>query len=59
MIVPINDPFYLASKIIELREDDAKAKSLAEDNWNVAHHRHDPERIVRQLKDTYHELCGL
>ena len=59
MIVPINDPFYLASKIIELREDDAKAKSLAEDNWNVAHHRHDPERIARQLNDTYHELCGL
>jgi glycosyltransferase involved in cell wall biosynthesis len=59
MIVPMNDPFYLASKIIELREDDAKAKSLADDNWTVAHQRHDGERISKQLKDTYLQLCGL
>ena len=45
MMVPMNDPFYLASKIIELREDDAKAKRLAEDNWTLAHQRHDVERI--------------
>ena len=59
MIVPMNDPFYLASKIIELREDDAKAKCLAEDNWAIAHQRHDAERISKQLKDTYLQLCGL
>lgn len=59
MIVPINDPFYLAAKIIDLREDETKAKRLAEDNWNVAHRRHDRERIARQLKETYHQLCGL
>ena len=59
MMVPMNDPFYLASKIIELREDDAKAKCLAEDNWTVAHQRHDVERISKQLKDTYLQLCGL
>lgn len=59
MMVPMNDPFYLASKIIELREDDAKAKCLAEDNWVLAHRRHDAERISKQLKDTYLQLCGL
>ena len=59
MMVPMNDPFYLASKIIELREDDAKAKCLAEDNWTVAHQRHDVERISKQLKDTYLQLCEL
>ena len=59
MMVPMNDPFYLASKIIELREDDAKAKRLAEDNWIVAHQRHDARRISKQLKDTYLQLCGL
>lgn len=59
MMVPMNDPFYLASKIIELREDDAKAKCLAEDNWAIAHQRHDAERISKQLKDTYLQLCEL
>lgn len=56
MLVPMNDPFYLASKIIELREDGAKAERLAEDNWTVAHWRHDRERIKKQLKECY-ESC--
>jgi glycosyltransferase involved in cell wall biosynthesis len=59
MMVPMNDPFYLASKIIGLREDVTMAERLAEDNWTVSHQRHDRERIARQLKDTYHELCDL
>lgn len=59
MIVPMNDPFYLASKIIELREDNTKARSLADDNWNVAHQRHDEKKISEQLKETYLRLCAL
>ena len=59
MIVPMNDPFYLASKITELHEDDEKTKILADDNRAVAHQRHDPIRILRQLKETYFQLCGL
>ena len=57
MIVPMNDPFYLAAKIIELYEDEGKAKSLANDNWTVAHQRHDGNRIAKQLKETYLKLC--
>ena len=53
MIVPMNDPFYLASKIIELREDDLKARFLAKENWTVAHQRHDCKNISKQLEDTY------
>ena len=59
MIVPMNDPFYLASKIIEIHEDYTKAKSLADTNWTVAHQRHDKGRISQQLKDTYHQICDL
>jgi glycosyltransferase involved in cell wall biosynthesis len=59
MMVPMNDPFYLASKIIELREDEAKARCLAEDNWTIAHKRHDAGRISKQLKETYLQLCEL
>jgi glycosyltransferase involved in cell wall biosynthesis len=55
MLVPMNDPFYLASKMIELREDVAMAKRLAEDNRMVAHQRHDRERIKKQLKECYEE----
>ena len=59
MIVPMNDPFYLASKIIELHEDDTKAMSLGDDNWAAAHLRHDPERISKQLKEliTNYAIC--
>ena len=35
LIVPMNDPFYLASRIIELREDNTKAMSLGKDNWTT------------------------
>ena len=59
LIVPMNDPFYLASKIIELREDDTKAMSLGKDNWTTAHQRHDSILISKQFKDTYHQLCDL
>ena len=59
LIVPMNDPFYLASRIIELREDNTKAMSLGKDNWTTAHQRHDSQLISKQLKDTYHQLCDL
>ena len=59
MIVPMNDPFYLASKIIELREDEKRAKTLADDNWKTAHERHDGDRIANQLKESYRALCDL
>ena len=58
MIVPVNDPFYLASKIIELREDMDKAQQLSDENWIIAHERHDYHRITRQLQDTYLQICG-
>ena len=58
MIVPVNDPFYLASKILELREDRDKAQLLSNENWIISHERHDYQRITRQLKDTYLQICG-
>ena len=58
MLVPMNDPFYLAAKIVALREDGSLAKKLGEDNWTTAHRRHDPERIGRQLKECYLEVRG-
>ena len=58
MIVPMNDPFFLASKIAELRENRRNALKLSSENWGVAHMRHDNIRIMNQLYDTYHQLCG-
>ena len=58
MIVPMNDPFYLASKILELREDRDKAQLLSNENWIISHERHDYQRITRQLQDTYLQICG-
>ena len=59
MIVPMNDPFYLASKIMELHGDDTRAMCLAENNWVISHQRHDYTRILKQLNDTYLQLCDL
>lgn len=59
MLVPINDPYLLASKIIELHKDPDKAKILSEKNWEVAHKRHNPVRIQKQLDDTYKEVIKL
>jgi glycosyltransferase involved in cell wall biosynthesis len=59
MLVPMNDPFYLASKVMELREAPEKAQFLSEENWKVAHERHNAFRIKKQLSDTYHYLCDI
>ena len=59
MIVPMNDPFYLASKIMELHSEDTRAMCLAENNWVISHQRHDYTRILKQLNDTYLQLCDL
>ena len=56
MIIPVNDPFYLASKILELREDKDKAQMLSNENWTVAHERHDYKRITKQLEEIYSTL---
>ena len=59
MLVPMNDPFYLASKMVELREDAGKAEKLSRLNRETAHERHDRERIRKQLEDTYRQMiCG-
>jgi len=60
MFVPINDPFYLASKIVELRENPEKAEFLSLENRTLACKRHDNQKIMKQLLDTYHQvLCGV
>ena len=56
MIVPINDPFYLASKVVELREDRDKAMMLSNENWTIAHERHDYHRIAKQLQEMYRSI---
>lgn len=55
----MNDPFYLASKVMELREAPEKTQFLSEENWKVAHERHNAFRIKKQLSDTYHYLCDI
>lgn len=58
MLTPMNDPFYLASKMVELREDAGKAEELSRLNWETAHERHNQERIRKQLEECYKELIN-
>ncbi len=60
MFVPINDPFYLAAKIVELREDSQKAAFLSGENRTIAMNRHHSQRIMEQLMNSYHQIiCGV
>lgn len=59
MIIPVNDPFYLASKIVELREDKDKAQMLSDENRTIARERHNYQRITRQLQHIYRTLSSM
>jgi len=56
LMVPLHDPYYLASKIIELYGDKEKMVHLSKLNYETAHARHDDESIKTSLLHCYREL---
>lgn len=56
MLVPTNDPYYLASKIIELCNDKIKINKMAEDNYMIARERHNDDNIYNSLINAYKNI---
>lgn len=58
MLVPVNDPYYLASKIIEATNDKDTLKKMSEENYQLAHSRHDSENIYNSLLTCYKSILN-
>lgn len=58
VLVQDGDPYVLAGAIASLAYNFEKAKKLAENAHNRAIERHNPQRIVRQLLDAYHDILN-
>ncbi len=58
MLVPTNDPYYLAAKILELVSSQEMMIGLSDSNYKIARHRHSDERIAKQLLATYENMLS-
>lgn len=56
LMVPLHDPYYLASKVIELYQDKPRMQRLAKMNYDISHARHDDDAISRDLRRCYEEI---
>ena len=56
LLVPTNDPYYLASKIIELAPDLERKRKLSALNIELSHSRHDDVHILSALKKAYVDI---
>ena len=58
MMIPTNDPYYLASKLIELYPNYDLQKKMSELNYNIAHFRHDADSIYMSLVEGYKTILA-
>lgn len=56
LMVPLHDPYYLASKIIELFNNKERMAQLGEMNYETAHQRHKDDSIRQDLLACYKGL---
>lgn len=56
LLVPANDPYLLAYRIIALSNDKAKQVSLSENALISARKRHNPETILHDLLECYNAI---
>lgn len=58
MLVPTNDPYYLAAKIIEVASDKKLQMSMSEMNRKIAEKRHSDENIYKDLMFCYTSIIN-
>lgn len=58
MLAPINDPFYLASKIIQLANDKELCVNLGKLNWNISRSRNNDENIRKETLNAYDTIIS-
>lgn len=57
LILPINDPYYTAEKILELSSDHTRMVRLGTMNRSFAKARQSDENIRKELMDAYNIIC--
>lgn len=57
-IVPLGDPYYLASKILQLLDDRKTLENMSELNWAFSHKRHDINHIYNQVVNIYNDILN-
>tara|TARA_B110000902_G_scaffold266473_1_gene354349 strand:- start:11041 stop:12297 length:1257 start_codon:yes stop_codon:yes gene_type:complete len=55
-LVPSNDPYMLASKIITLIKDESIARSIGLNGSEIAKERHSQQNIITDLKNIYNKV---
>ena len=55
-LVPTNDPYYLASKIVEILKNEELSLSMSKSNLEIATYRHSEERILNDLLRCYKKI---
>lgn len=58
-LVPVNDPYYLASKILELLKNKGKQVELGQSNRKIAFSRHNDDSIYHDLMACYKKVIKL
>jgi Glycosyltransferase len=58
ILVPINDPYSLVSKILDLYEDEIRTNRISEESRKVAFTRHDRATVMKRLSEVYEEVLG-
>lgn len=56
ILVPVNEPYYLAGKIIELAQDKFLQERLSKNASEVASQRHSPQNILKELISAYEQI---
>lgn len=56
-LVPTNDPYYMASKIVEVLKNEALSLSMSKSNLEIATYRHSEECILNDLLRCYKEIA--
>ena len=56
ILVPVNEPYYLAEKIIELAQDKSLQERLSKKASEVANQRHSPHNIGKELISAYEQI---
>lgn len=57
-LVPTNDPYYLASRIIDLYCNEEKLKKMSASNYKIARERHNDEQIYASLMSAYKQILN-
>lgn len=58
-LVPANDPYQMAWLLKELFENKLLSDDIANHSKEVARQRHDPNKIVEQLMETYNQVLAV